>query len=316
MDARKGAYARGGLMVFLAGVLWGTVGVFVKELERLGSTPELTGLLRVFFAFVIMAAACLVKYGPGALRLDRGTLLICALLGLICHGIYNIFYSTAVTLSGMAVSAVLLDIAPVFTLFYSALLFRERFTAVKLLAIALNILGCALTATNGRLDLRTLSVAGVLCGVASGATYGMTAIFGRLAAGKTNSLVLSTYSYFFAALFLTLWTRPWQGLAVFSPKLLLWGFLYALIPTAIAYALYYQGLRSIPESSKVPVISSVESVMAAGIGALFYRERLGGFGVAGMVLVLASIVLMNAAPASGPPRAARKRRADPAGDKV
>lgn len=312
MDARKGAYARGGLMVFLAGVLWGTVGVFVKELERLGSTPELTGLLRVFFAFVIMAAVCLVKYGPGALRLDRGTLLICALLGLICHGIYNIFYSTAVTLSGMAVSAVLLDIAPVFTLFYSALLFQERFTAIKLLAIALNILGCALTATNGRLDLRTLSVAGVLCGVASGATYGMTAIFGRLAAGKTNSLVLSTYSYFFAALFLTLWTRPWQGRVAFSQKLLLWGFLYALIPTAIAYALYYQGLRSIPESSKVPVISSVESVMAAGIGALFYRERLGGFGVAGMVLVLASIVLMNAAPASGPPRAARKQRADPA----
>ena len=293
MKTARSTPTLGVLLVFLAGVLWGSVGFFVKELERAGSTPELTGLLRVFFAFLMMAAACLDKYGPKALRIDRRTLLVCVLLGLVCHGIYNIFYSTAVTLSGVSVSAVLLNIAPVFTLLFSALLFGERLTVTKALAIAINILGCALTATNGQLDLKTLSVVGVLCGVASGVCYALTSIFGRLASGGTNAVAMSMYSYFFASIFLALWNRPWQGEVHLSGNILIWGFLYALIPTAIAYALYYQGLQSIPDTSKVPVISSIEAVIAAVTGVVIYRERLGLFSIIGMVLVLASIAVMN-----------------------
>ena len=106
-----------------------------------------------------MGAACCIKYGIAGLRVDLRTLLVCALLGIICHGIYNIFYSLAVTLSGVSVSAVLLNTAPVFTLCFSVLLFGERFTMVKIIAIAMNIVGCVFTATNGHLDIRTLSVA-------------------------------------------------------------------------------------------------------------------------------------------------------------
>lgn len=293
MKKVKRDFVQGCLLVFLAGLLWGTVGLFVKELERAGSTPELTGLLRVFFAFVIMGIACCMKYGAGVLWIDRKTLLACALLGLICHGIYNIFYSMAVALVGVSISAVLLNIAPVFTLLFSALLFGEQFTRIKIIAIALNIIGCVLTATNGQLDIRILSITGILCGVCSGACYALTAIFGRLVAEKTNPIVMSTYSYLFAAIFLACWTRPWQGTIPFNTGILIWGFLYALLPTAIAYGLYYQGLRSIPESSKVPVISSVEAVVAALIGVLLYHERLNVFGVSGIALVLASIAVMN-----------------------
>ena len=79
-------------------------------------------------------------------------------------------------------------------------------------------------------------------------------------------------------------------------EILVWGFLYALIPTAIAYGLYYQGLQSIAESSKVPVISSVEAVVATIIGVLLYQERLSVFGLVGIALVLSSIVVMNVTP--------------------
>ena len=293
MKTARSTPALGVLLVFLAGVLWGFVGMFIKELAHAGSTPELTGLLRVFFAFLIMAAACLVKYGPKALRIDRKTLLVCALLGLVSHGIYNIFYSTAISLSGVSVSAVLLDIAPVFTLLFSALLFGERLTGMKALAIILNIVGCALTATNGQLDLKSLSITGVLCGAAAGACYALASIFGRLASTGTNAIVMSMYSYLFASIFLALWNRPWQGEIHLSGTILIWGFLYALIPTAIAYALYYQGLQSIPDTSKVPVISSIEAVIAVVIGVLLYREDMGALSVVGMLLVLISIVLMN-----------------------
>ena len=293
MDMKKNPSLRGCLLVFAAGSLWGTIGLFVKELEQTGSTPGLTSLLRVMFAFLIMATACCAKYGIKALAIGRRTLLACALLGLVCHGVYNIFYSLAVTLAGVSVSAVLLNIAPVFTLLFSALLFGERITWTKAIAIILNIAGCILAATNGRFDVRALSVVGLLCGAGAGICYALTAIFGRLAAGKANSFVMSMYSYLFAAIFLALWTRPWQEPTPLNAGILIWSFLYALIPTAVAYVLYYQGLQSITESSKVPVIASVETVIATVIGVLLYHEHLGICSMIGIAFVLLSIIVMN-----------------------
>ena len=71
------------------------------------------------------------------------------------------------------------------------------------------------------------------------------------------------------------------------------GFLYALIPTAIGYLLYYQGVQRIRESSKVPVIASVETVTAALLGVLVLGEQLSLIHYLGIAVVLLSIVLMQ-----------------------
>ena len=280
-------------LIFIAGSLWGVIGVFVKELEKAGATPELTSFLRVFWAFVIMVMISAVKCGWRALAVDRRTLLICAMLGVVCHGVYNIFYSFAVTTAGMAISAVLLNIAPVFTLLFSMLCFGETFTLVKLIAILINVTGCVLTVTNGELTVQAVSWIGILSGVGAGFCYSMTAIIGRFAANRTDSLIMSTYSYLFASVFLGLWMRPWEQRITVNTGIIGWSMLYALIPTAFAYVIYYRGLQKITESSKVPVIASVETVVAAILGVLLYHEHLGILSVMGIVLVLVSIVIMN-----------------------
>ena len=56
---------------------------------------------------------------------------------------------------------------------------------------------------------------------------------------------------------------------------------------------HYKGLQKIRESSKVPVIASVETVVAALVGILLYHERLGVISSVGVLLVLFSILLMN-----------------------
>ena len=111
----------GYLLVFFAGVLWGTIGLFVKQLQRCGASPMETAFLRVFFAFLMMLALCVFHSGWRSLKTDKRTTGVCILLGVVCHGVYNIFYSFAVTMAGVSVSAVLLNIAPVFTLLCSGL---------------------------------------------------------------------------------------------------------------------------------------------------------------------------------------------------
>ena len=192
-------------------------------------------------------------------------------------------YSTAAALT-LIISVVFMAVV---------LLFREPFTSRKLLAVLLNILGCALTATGGRLEPGALSVAGILTGIGAGFCYSLTPVFGHFGTKRMDSRVMTLYSFLFAALFLFLRLRPWNGGAAFSGKILLWGALFALIPTVLAYVLYYRGLSRILEPSRVPVIASVETVVAAAVGMALYHDRLGLWGMLGILLVLVSIGVMN-----------------------
>lgn len=284
----------GYVLVFLAGALWGTIGVFVKQMQTSGANAMQISFLRVTFAFALMLVITLAKNGRKSFTVSKKALFYSILLGMVCHGIYNIFYCYAVMLAGVTVSAVLLNVAPAFTFIVSAICFSEKVTSTKIIALIINIAGCILAATGGKIDVKTVALTGLLCGVGAGICYGMTAIFGRYAAENTDPFVMSTYSYFFAALLLLLPSAPWKEIAVLTNSKVLWyGFLLALIPTAIAYVLYYYGLQRITESSKVPVIASIETVVAAILGIMIYHETIGKGNLLGIIAVLFSIYLMN-----------------------
>ena len=245
------------------------------------------------FAFVILFVVTVIRSGISAFRVSKRVLFFSAMLGLVCHGLYNVFYSWAVMRIGVTVSAVLLNVAPVFTAILSALFFHERVTSHKCIALVVNVIGCVLAATGGQFTAASLSVSGILFGVTSGLCYALTAIFGKLAGDDSDPFVVSTYSYLFAALFLAVFMRPWETPITLTLPIAWLGFLYALIPTAIGYLLYYQGVQQIQESSKVPVIASMETVTATILGVLVLGERLTGLHYLGIVVVMVSIVLMQ-----------------------
>lgn len=293
METVQNEELRGSLQIFTAGILWGCIGPFIRLMEEFGSTFAFTSFLRVAFSFLILATITVAKFGLGSLRISKRTLVFCAILGLLCQGIFNIFYSVAVTLTGMTIGAVLLNTAPAFTTVVSYFVFREKMTWIKILAMLVNILGCGLAATGGSFDVELFSITGILCGIGAGFCYGMTPIIGRLAGAKSNSFVISTYSYLFAAVFLLLFLNPMHNAPLLDVRVLLLGFFYALIPTSFAYLIYYQGLQKVKESSKVPVIASVEVVVAAIIGVAFFKEKINLINGLGILLVIFSIVLMN-----------------------
>ena len=87
---------------------------------------------------------------------------------------------------------------------------------------------------------------------------------------------------------------PWPDVAAaMSPQLLLLFLGFGLIPTAVAYILYMQGLSMGLETSKVPVVMSFETVVTVLVGIGVYAEPAGAIKVLGIVLVLASILIMN-----------------------
>ncbi len=288
---KKESEVRGYVLVLAAGILWGSIGVFVAELADYGLNAGMISFLRVSFAFLFSLIAVLVKEGPKALKISRSDLLACALLGIVCHGIYNIFYSFAVTYAGVTVSAVLLNIAPAITMFAAAFLFKESVTVNKLIAVVINILGCTLTVTGGNLSAITFSVIGISCGIGAGVCYAMTAIFGRMASGNRSPQVVSTYSYLFAAVSLLFYAKPAQYISAVPAGAWITAVLYALIPTTAAYFFYYAGVRKIKNTGIVPILASAETVVASLFGVFLYREHLNGISIFGIALVLLSVAV-------------------------
>lgn len=258
-----------------------------------GVSAEMISFLRVAFAFVILMVITLLPSGASAFRVSRKTIACSAGLGLICHGIYNIVYRWAVVRIGVIISAVLLNVAPVFTAILSAMLFREQITSRKCIAILVNMIGCALAVTGRNFSLAALSISGILFGVAAGLCYGLTATFGRLAGEDGDPFLISTYSYLFAALFLLICLKPWAVPLTITPAIAGLGFLYALIPTALGYVLYYRGVQELAENSKAPVIASVETVVTAILGMAVLGEKLSLLHYMEIAIVMASIMLMK-----------------------
>ena len=290
MDGNIRKYA----LIMLSGILWGTIGLFVKVLDAKGSTSEYTTFMRMFFAFLLLFAITLVKEGIGSFRIGRSTLISCALLGFVSMSLNNLCYTNAVSRLGMSLAAAILYMAPIFTSIQSKLLFHEKIGRSKLIALAFNVLGCVLAATGGRLSLEGVSVIGLLFGIGAAFAYSTQNIFGRLATDEASPFVVATYKFFFAAVFTLVVARPFSTIGdPFEPQLLIWGLLFGLIPTTIAYLLYFAGIQGLTETSKVPVFCSLELVVATVLGGLLFNENLPPASLAGTAMILISIMLMN-----------------------
>lgn len=289
-------------MVLAAGTLWGTIGIFVNTLEALGVGTMSTAAFRLLAGAAWMLPILLVmgvsghtgKRDPLALvRIAPRSLLWCALMGVFGLALANGAYYESMGAVGMSTASVLLYTSPVFGCVLGRVLFHERVTRSKLLAVACNVAGCVLVATGGDLTGVTVGGYGIAMGLVAGLLGALLPIFSGKASSGTNPLTATFYGFVAGGVVAGAMAFPWADVArVGAPAALVFAG-FGLIPTALAYIVYMTGLSRGLEASKVPVVASVETVATVCVGTLVYAEPAGPIKVLGIVLVLASIVVMN-----------------------
>lgn len=291
----KSEQNKGYLLVLTAGALWGTIGLFATMLSDFGLDAAPVAFFRVFSASLMLAVILLVKgRGLSLFRISRRGLVSCMLVGFISQALYNVAYMNAIEQGGMATAAVFLYTSPVYVALLSALLFGEPLTRNKIAAILVNIAGCILTVTGGDFSSMKISGFGLLMGILAGFTYALLPILSRTGADEESPDTAAFYGQTFGALLLFFLIRPWNGIgAPFDWRMLLVFAGFGIVPSALAYIAYYGGLSRITETSVVPVLASVETVVAAVIGLVVFGQGLSLAKTAGIALVLISIAVMN-----------------------
>ena len=281
------------LAVFASGCLWGTMGYFRRALGALGLDSFGIVCLRCAIAAVLFAVTILLT-DPSAFRVrwkDAWCFLGSGIFSLL---FFSSCYFQAMTLMSLSVAAILLYTAPCFVMLMSAVLFREKLTRRKVLAMVLAFAGCCLVSGIVGDDVR-LTLTGFLYGLGSGFGYALYSIFGKLAMARGyRSNTVNLYSCLLAALGAgILWgfSGPVQVLTA-SGSNFLFSLLTAVVTTFLPYLLYTYGLSGI-EAGAASVIASVEPVVATVVGLVVFGEPLSVFSVVGIALVLAAIVLLN-----------------------
>ena len=280
------------IKIIAAACLWGCIGVFLKLLTAAGFTSMEGVAVRAL-------AACLIYGGflalttPQALRIRPrdwyyffGTG-VCSLL------FFNWCYFNTISRSSMSVAAVLLYTAPVFVTLMSALFFHESITPVKLLALAVTFVGCALVTGLFPLGQQAVSLKTILFGLGSGFGYALYSIFSKFALKKYPSSTISFYSFLFCAIFSLPVSGLHRDLAGFGCWQAWVGALgIGVLCCAVPYVLYTDGLR-FAEPGRAAILATIEPFVAAALGILLYREEITPLKLLGMAAILGSVLLIN-----------------------
>ena len=286
---------KGYLMVLAAGSLWGTIGLFATLLSNMGMSAGPVAFFRVLSASIMLALILLVKgRGVSLFRVSRRGLISCMLVGFISQALYNVCYMNTIEQGGMATAAVFLYTSPVYVALISRVFFHEPLTRNKIIAIIINIAGCILTVTGGDFSDMKISGFGIIMGIMAGFTYALLPILSRTGADDEDPFSAAFYGQAFGALLLFFLIRPYNGIGTaFTLPMLLVFIGFGIVPSAMGYIVYYAGLSRITENSIVPVLASVETVVAALIGLIVFGQALSITKIVGIALVLISIAIMN-----------------------
>jgi len=282
------------LLVFASAVLWGTYGTFVTVITNMGMAREPLVMLR-FAATALPVLAIVLARDPSQLRVRLRDLWLFAANGLASIVFFTWCYTGAIVETKIATAAALLYTAPAIVLVLSALVFKERITVRKALCIAAAVAGCALVSGLGAGDAG-LTPRGLLLGLGAGLGYALYSIFTTVILQRGYSVYTNIVYTFGIATLGYLGICAAQGTlpqVVQLPGATGLSVVCGLVTGALAYVLYTAGLAKM-EASRAAQIACIEPATAAVLGVVLFAQALSGVELAGIALILGSVVAMNA----------------------
>jgi DME family drug/metabolite transporter len=284
------ASSRGFLLVVLASLCWGTSGFSGQIVaDRGGLGPLDIAWHRMAIAAVTLAVGFALtrrRRAGTTTPLARGTAVRLALVGAGLAA-YQLAYFAAVASAGVSIATlVALGLAPLLIAVGAALLGHGRPDRATVVALVVALVGLVLlVGVSAGADTGTAVVLGALLAVGSALGYTVVTLAGAgvpagvpvTLAGFAGGALLLTPVAFVTGLRFT--TEP-DALAV----LLYLG----IVPSALAYAMFFTGLRTVP-GPVAAIVTLLEPLTATALATAFLGERLAPGALAGGLLVLAAV---------------------------
>ena len=280
------------LFVILAGVGWGTSGIFVHYMAPYGFTSMQMTALRGSIALLGLTAYLLI-FDRSLFRARLRDLPL-LLLGGVSLFLTAFCYFTSMQMTSVFTAVVLMYTSPVLVMIFSVAFLGERLTPLKGVSVGVMLVGCALVA--GIVGGLSFHPVGVLIGALSGVSYASYSICTRLLMQRGYHTFTTTFYTFLAVSAVSLaLCRPWQMPTLFAAAPAVTVPLavgLGLVTFVMPYFCYTSALRTMP-AGMASALSIVEPLSATLFGFLILKEPLTLPALIGIVLILAAVLLMS-----------------------
>ncbi|MBU1247784.1 MAG: DMT family transporter [Proteobacteria bacterium] len=276
--------------------LWGGTFIAGRLLADMGATSG--ALLRFVAATAFLLAVTLRKEGRLAPlpRSQWGKVTFLAFTGVF---LYNICFLYGLQTVPAGRASLIIASIPAIIAVASALLFKERLTALKVLGVALSIIGAMTVISRGDLlmvfDHASLGDLFILGCVGSWAAY---SLMGKQVMGELSPLAAVTWSCILGTIMLlpvALGTGLAGELAQATPVDWLSCVYLGVCGTGLGFTWYYQGIQRLG-AARAGVFINLVPVNAVTMGCLLLGEPVGLSLLAGAALIITGVYLVNKPP--------------------
>ena len=283
----------------LAGICWGSAGIFVRDLLSAGLSNFTIIFGRLLMTVIMVGLWMLIK-DKSLFRINKKDIPLLAFTGMIGFSLMNVFYNYSIQELSLSLAAVLLCTAPVYVIIFGAIFFKEKITPLKVICMLAVVFGCLLL--SGVVDSGKLqwSVFGLAMGVFCSLSNAVCTLGSNEASGVRgiHPVTLLFYNSLFAIIpmaFLADYSQlaafigdaPAYGIGIFALN----GLITSLLPN-----LFFNYSFIHMESGVVSILASgAEPTAALVFGILVFSEIPTLAGFLGMVIVIVSIIILTAA---------------------
>lgn len=276
-----------------AGIIWGFLGLFVREMSAAGFTPLQMTCLRYVVVIAILGCWIFVK-DRSLFRVCPRMLLFFAFVGVVGVALNSTCYFSSMERVSLSLATILQYFAPFYVVVMSIPIFGEKLTRTKATAVVLAFAGCFLC-TGLLTSPGTVDAVGIVFGLLSAVFFGTYTLGSRKARLKGYSVTtMLFYTSVACALFLAPFSDLPSAVATTSASwhnlILLLGL--GVLMTLLPFGLYNYSMGGL-DAGTAAIITYIEPVAATVVGLVAYGENVTWEIAVGIVMVMAALLILE-----------------------
>ncbi|HJJ36287.1 MAG TPA: EamA family transporter [Methanocorpusculum sp.] len=274
------------LIFFIAALLiFGTNGI-------IASFIPLTSYEIVFFRSLLGSLTLLAVFFLLQKRITlfrkRKDLILLILSGAMMGASWMFLYE-AYQQTGVGISTLIYYCAPIIVMALAPLLFREKFTAQRVIGFVIVAAGCIIL--NGGAVIEGIGGFGLFCGAMSAVTCAVMIILNKKATG-VGGLENSLFQLIFACMTVAIFVAATSGfsfITTIQPDTWIWILIIGVFNTGIGCFLYFSSIGKLPVQT-VSVVGYLEPLSAVIFSAIFLQEILTPLQTVGAICIIGGAI--------------------------
>ena len=277
------------LFAVLSAVCYGTNPFGALPLYEEGVNTATVLAHRFGLAVVLLAVVMLIKRED--FKVTRGEFKVLFSLGIL-FAASSITYYQSFHFMDAGIASTILFVYPVMVAVIMALFFKERVTAMTVVAIALSLVGIGLLYTGG--TGASISVVGIFLCVLSSLAYAVYIVVVNQSSIKMSSFKVTFYAMLVCEITLVLYsfTSPELYLhALPSPRAWAFACWLSIVPTILSLVFMTVAVHAVG-ATPTAILGALEPLTAVTIGVLVFGETLTPRLIVGILFILFAVMLV------------------------